>query len=109
MESDDLTKELQDKGIIPKAEDVVLGEICAIKATNRQVLIDTINLYINSSFFVGQEGKPYLRVALSGEQLGCEGCSADYATEADVPYHSVPCTCGNPNHWLIKYEEETEE
>ena len=82
------------------------GVVCAIKATNRQALVDAINLYIDSDFFDGTQDKHYLHVALSGEQLGCEGCSADYATEADVPHHSVPCICGNPNHWLIKYDEE---
>lgn len=24
-------------------------------------------------------------------------------TEADVPHESVPCPCGDPNHWLVKY------
>ncbi len=24
-----------------------------------------------------------------------------------LPLQDVPCTCGNPTHWFIKYEEET--
>jgi len=108
METRELTKEFQDKGMVLNSFDanVELGNIYAIKATNRQTLIDAINEYVNSSFFNGTKDKNYLHVELSVEQLGCEGCSADYATEADVPYQSVPCTCGNPKHWLIKYDEE---
>jgi len=83
-----------------------LGKICVIIATNRRVLIDHINALINSDFFKGQDGASYLHVALSGEQLGCSGGSADYKTEADIPEHSVPCPCGNPKHWLIKYDRE---
>lgn len=102
----ELTKKLQDEGIILKAEEIALGMVCAIQATNRQVLVVAINQYADSNYFDGTEGKVYLHVSLSGEKIGCEGCSADYATEADVPYHSVPCSCGNPKHWLIKYDEE---
>ena len=106
MKTKDLTKKFQAEGITPKPEDMTCGEICVFKATNRQVLIAFIGKYVNSEFFDGEEGKVYLRLVLGGEKLGCEGCSIDYATEADVPYHSVSCPCGNPNHWLIKYEEE---
>ncbi|KKL46042.1 hypothetical protein LCGC14_2349570 [marine sediment metagenome] len=85
---------------------VEIEEICLIKATNRQALIAGINsFFMDSDWFDGNKGKIYLHVGLSYGGLGCEGCSADYATEADVPYHSVPCSCGNPRHWLIKYEE----
>ncbi len=100
----DITKEAQEARIVLTSEEIKLGRICAIQATNRQALVDKINELVNSSFFNGDRNKTYLHVALSGEQLGCGGCSADYATEADVPHHSVPCPCGNPDHWLIKYE-----
>ncbi len=99
-----ITEEAQAIGMIMKLEDT--GEICAIKGTNRKVLIENINSFVNSDWFKGQDGASYLHVELSGEQLGCLGCSAEYKTEADVPEHSVPCTCGNPKHWLIKYDEE---
>ncbi len=82
------------------------SKICAIAATNREALVTHINARVNSDFFVGQEGANYLYVSLSGEQLGCQGCSVSYKTEADIPYRSVPCSCGNPKHWLIKYEGE---
>ncbi len=35
-------------------------------------------------------------------KLPC-GSEARYDTEGDIPDVSVPCPCGNPTHWLIKY------
>jgi len=96
------TKELAQDELIT----ITLGEVCAIEATNRDALIAFVNNFVDSAWFDGKEGKTYLHAELSGEQLGCEGCSVDYATEADIPRNSIPCTCGNPNHWLIKYDEE---
>ena len=32
------------------------------------------------------------------------GRYVDYRTEDDIPHESVPCACGDPNHWFIKYE-----
>ena len=32
------------------------------------------------------------------------GSRAEYPTYDDIPEVDVPCPCGNPNHWLIKYE-----
>ena len=88
---------------------IKVGDVCAVLAPNRQALIATINNLVDSAQLRGGEGKVYLHVELAGKQLGCEGSSADYVTEVDVPYQSVPCTCGNPQHWLIKYEEEADE
>ena len=80
-----------------------LKMLCAVWATNRQALIDHINSLVNPEDFQGQEGSSYLYVAL---RLGCARSSASYATEADMPERSVPCPCGNPKHWLIRYGEE---
>ena len=99
----EVTKEAEELGIIMSSDEIELGMICAIKATNREVLIDAINKMI---LYIPDGRYPYLHVLLSGEQLGCDGCSAEYKTEADMPYHSVPCACGNPKHWLIKYDKE---
>lgn len=111
MGTRELTKESQDKGMVlnPLDSNVELGNICAIQAPNRQALIDAINVFANPRFFDGTKGRCYLHLETHGEQLGCEGYSVDYLTEADVPYHSIPCPCGNPKHWLIKYDEETKE
>lgn len=104
METRELTREFQDAGLVIKAGEIP-EEIYCIKATNRQALIDVINQFVNSAFFDGTKNKIYyLHVGFQGE--GNCGGQADYKTEADIPYHSVPCPCGNPKHWLIKYEED---
>ena len=100
----DVTKEFQDKGLLIKQEDVGLGYIASLKATNRQVLVDAVN-YAVRECNIPEDGV-YLRVELSGGGLGCNGGSVDYKTGDDIPYHSVPCPCGNPKHWLIKYDKE---
>lgn len=79
-------------------------EICAIRVANRRVLADNISGMIDSSFFNGDKNKTYLHVELIN--IDCCGGSVDYVTEPDIPYHSVPCPCGNPKHWLIRYVEE---
>ena len=85
-------------------EDTKLSQIVALQVTNRQALID----YIDG--IAGVKGMPQdgilLHVELFGEQLGCDGGFADYKTISELPYQSVPCPCGNPKHWLIKYDEE---
>ncbi len=86
-----------------------LGEICVITAPNRKILVGAINTRIELGWFANNPDANYLHLGLSGEKLGCPGCSVDYKTEADIPEHSVPCTCGNPKHWLIKYTEEKHE
>jgi len=32
------------------------------------------------------------------------GTHVDYRTEADVPLVDTPCPCGNPAHWLVKWD-----
>ncbi len=38
--------------------------------------------------------------------LGNCGGEGIYRTADDIPLVDVPCPCGDPNHWLIKWEEE---
>lgn len=33
------------------------------------------------------------------------GGQAIYRTASDVPLVDIPCPCGDPNHWLIKWTE----
>uniref|UniRef100_A0A6M3L799 Uncharacterized protein n=1 Tax=viral metagenome TaxID=1070528 RepID=A0A6M3L799_9ZZZZ len=40
-----------------------------------------------------------------GISMPC-GNSITIATEQDIPLKSLPCMCGNPEHWFVKYEEE---
>lgn len=42
---------------------------------------------------------------LLGVYLKPCGGSATYRTIDDIPLVDVPCPCGDPNHWLIKYTE----
>lgn len=42
---------------------------------------------------------------LLGVYLKPCGGSATYRTVDDIPLVDVPCPCGDPNHWLIKYQE----
>lgn len=91
--------------MVIKTADITLGEICCIKATNRDVLISAINEHLDTFPAFYDHSKTYLHVELSGEQIG-HNYSVDYPTEADIPTHSVPCICGNPNHWMIKYEDK---
>ena len=37
------------------------------------------------------------------------GGYAIYHAAGDVPLVDVPCQCGNPDHWLIKWEGEDDE
>jgi len=39
--------------------------------------------------------------------LGIRSCQSEveYQTPDDVPVEDMPCPCGNPRHWLIKWQE----
>lgn len=41
---------------------------------------------------------------LLGISLEACGGRVTYRTADDVPLVDVPCPCGDPNHWLIKWE-----
>ena len=34
------------------------------------------------------------------------GQTITFARREDVPLVDLPCPCGNPNHWLVKWSEE---
>ena len=38
-------------------------------------------------------------------KLSC-GHQVVYKTEDDIPDHDVPCPCGDPRHWMIRYRQE---
>ncbi len=42
--------------------------------------------------------------ALLTIRLDCGG-SESYQTAEDIPLVNVPCPCGDPTHWLLKYED----
>ncbi len=37
-------------------------------------------------------------------RLDCGG-SESYQTAEDIPFVDVTCPCGDPTHWLLKYED----
>lgn len=39
-------------------------------------------------------------------RLPC-GTTIGYETLDAIPLHDVPCPCGDPNHWLVKWEIPT--
>jgi len=90
--------------------DIKLREICCIEATNRKVLIDNINKCIpldwGENYLTEHPESNYLEVEfIDRESQNHPRSRRVYQTPADIPEHSVPCDCGNPNHWLIKYTD----
>jgi hypothetical protein len=43
---------------------------------------------------------PFLKIEMPCGQV------CVYDKTSDVPAESVPCPCGDPAHWMIKYSEE---
>ncbi len=81
--------------------------------TMKEKAIITYKQYIEN-FGEDSEKVNKLRRALMGEKiydntisiLVCEEFDPLIInTYDDFPEDSIPCLCGNPNHWLIKYEE----
>ena len=70
-------------------------EFCLLHAANREELIKWLQETINAS------GNT-LQKLLVGE-LPC-GMNLGKMDMNDVPYKSLPCPCGDPTHWVIKYE-----
>lgn len=62
--------------------------LAAFQMTNRQAFVDYIGVY-------GE----------IGVGMPC-GEKAAFAAIEDLPHASVPCPCGDEDHWLVKYEEE---
>ena len=52
----------------------------------KQILVDGLLNY------------PYLIIMPCGYKL-------EYKNFDDIPEEDVSCPCGNPNHWLIRYED----
>lgn len=77
------------------------GEAVGIKIANRQELIEKVDRMVGekAAQFDGRPGMAFMRV-----DMPC-GSVVVYKTADMVPAESVPCPCGDPNHWVIKYEE----
>lgn len=79
---------------------VSISMMCAIWATDRQALIDCIRAMGDDSRRKAYPDAAFLLVRF---EEGHERVERIYQTEEDIPSESVPCPCGNPKHWLIKY------
>jgi len=66
----------------------------------KQVLVDAIKGQIREGGILRRNYDAVLGIRLKD----CGG-EASYKTWDDIPNESVPCPCGNPNHWLIRYED----
>ena len=65
----------------------------------KQVAVDYIKGFINSRGIKRDKSVPVLVI-----ELKCGG-KATYQTFGDIPDHDVPCPCGDPKHYLIKYQD----
>lgn len=79
-----------------------LNEVVALHAMDRQTLIDCVWWEIKQAYPKGDAPNPDVFIAINMDVCGSK---VEYATEYDVPYKSAPCSCGNPRHWFIKYDE----
>lgn len=73
-------------GILLRAPAGVLGKELLIKEESALAYRET------------NPDKPLLII-----EMPC-GSRIEYWAYSDIPEVDVPCPCGNPNHWLIKYE-----
>ena len=73
---------------------------------NKSVLLLSLYDQFNmQKFFDGEDGKVYFNPLLPLLKINMPcGKSVVYRSLEQIPEHSVLCPCGNPNHWLIKYE-----
>lgn len=72
--------------------------LAAIRATNREVLLESIDGMIAQ---FGRRSDTYLLIRM---EEPC-GSMREYASRDDVPAETVPCDCGMaPEHYFILYE-----
>jgi hypothetical protein len=81
------------------------ADYTVVVAKNRKTLVKAIKHVIRAQGldveqFDGRDGRFFLKI-----QMDCCCGSVSFATEDDVPKTSVKCPCGNPHHWLLRYEE----
>lgn len=69
-----------------------------IRAPNRQALTTAVNQLIEVARDLLSPDKPYL--SLTRDECGSV---VEYLTEEEIPDTSVPCPCGDPEHWMILY------
>ena len=70
------------------------------------LLLGLYDQFSFQDFMDGKEGMVYFNplLPLVKVTLPC-GHSIVYRSLSEIPEESVPCSCGNPNHWFIFYEK----
>jgi len=68
----------------------------------KQILVDSIKEYIRR-----YGDRVHFDYSLGVLVIDLDPCGghATYKTWADIPDHDVPCPCGDPTHWLIRYRD----
>ncbi len=72
-----------------------ISRIVGVQADNRAVLLEFLGRYVPVD--------PLSCFSLLSIQMPC-GQRMEYEKEADIPVDSVHCPCGDPTHWIIRYE-----
>lgn len=74
--------------------------------TPREMLVEMVrnNYKEIEARMAAAGGEGFVHAPMLKVELKDCGGVAVFATEEEIPYEDVPCPCGNPNHWLIKYE-----
>ena len=85
---------MNDKGFTIAVDDVT-AHTGVLVTGNKQTLVDHLK---------NQFGVPLPMVELV-IQMSC-GHQVTYKTKDDIPDTDVPCPCGDPTHWFIRYQDE---
>lgn len=97
---------MKDKGLLISQSDAAkcVGVLITVQGgdsslSGREILINTIRERATEAMEKGVAvpDAPILSIDMCGK-------TTKYQTYDDIPEVDVPCSCGNPNHWLIKYE-----
>ena len=75
--------------------DAEIAEVIGFYADYRQQIVDHVKGRWHENF------DPDYWLVLC---LPC-GHEVKYEKLEDIPFESVPCSCGDPRHWFIKYRE----
>ena len=71
----------------------------------KQVLVDSVKAFIGDKkrrFPHEKFPKPDIVLAITMDECGSK---VNYKTFDDIPEQDVPCPCGNPKHWIIRYKD----
>ncbi len=85
-------------------ESIVIGKepgmVCSIWAQNREALVTFLKE-------TAARNGNVLAADVTFEFLPLPCGNSFHARGLDgIPYESVPCTCGDPTHWFVKYGQD---